>query len=164
MHTDMPVRYLGESLVQRCRRIWWTVYILDREMTTLMGLPQEINDNDVHSPLPTFLGSVQRTETLNMQIKLSRIIAEINSSVYTSCPFVTFANLSGRKAIYGIDGRLNTNFLLSTKTALASIASLADELRQLLPIPMDKAVSGISRLTAYIHSLYHQVGRHSHGL
>ncbi|KAH8807875.1 Zn(II)2Cys6 transcription factor [Xylogone sp. PMI_703] len=138
MHTDMPIRYLGEALVQRCRKIWWTVYILDREMTSLMGLPQAINDNDVQTPLPTFLGSVQRTQTLNIQIKLSRIIAEINST------------------IYGIDGRLNTQFLLSTKSTLASIANLADELRQLLPMPLDKSVSGVSRLTAYIHILYHQ--------
>ncbi|RFU34083.1 hypothetical protein B7463_g2248, partial [Scytalidium lignicola] len=138
MHTDMPIRHLGEALVQRCRKIWWTVYILDREMTSLMGLPQAINDNDVHAPLPTFLGSVQRTQTLNLQIKLSQIIADINST------------------IYGIDGRLNTQFLLSTKAALASMANLADELRHLLPMPLDKTISGVSRLTAYIHILYHQ--------
>lgn len=80
MHTQMPVEYLGEAMVQRCRKIWWTVYILDREMTSLLGLPQSINDDHVNALLPSFAGSIQRTAAINMHIKLSRIIAEISSS------------------------------------------------------------------------------------
>ncbi|KAJ4410388.1 hypothetical protein N0V91_001872 [Didymella pomorum] len=49
MHTDMPVMNLGEAVVQRCRKIWWTIFILDRHMTALMGLPQSIRDEDVSS-------------------------------------------------------------------------------------------------------------------
>lgn len=80
LHTQMPIEYLGESFVQRCRKIWWTVYILDREMTSLMGLPQSLNDDHVNALLPTFPGAGQKTAGIGMQIKLSRIIAEINSS------------------------------------------------------------------------------------
>ncbi|KAJ9363407.1 Zn(II)2Cys6 transcription factor [Paecilomyces variotii] len=138
MHTDMPVQYLGERLVQRCRKIWWTVYILDREMTSLFGLPQSIRDDHLHNQAPTSMVSAQRTAALNMQIKLSRVIAGINET------------------IYGPDGRLNTSFLLSTKSALASVAGLADEMRRMLPIPLENSASGISRLAAYIHLLYHQ--------
>jgi hypothetical protein len=78
MHTQMPIEYLGESMVQRCRKIWWTVYILDREMTSLMGLPQTLNDDQINTLLPTFPGSMQRTAAIGMHIRLSRIIAEIN--------------------------------------------------------------------------------------
>ncbi|KAM5344402.1 hypothetical protein ACJ41O_012939 [Fusarium nematophilum] len=56
MHTDMPHEHLGEQKVERSRRIWWTVYVLDREMTSLMGLPQSIHDDDVHPQLPHFSG------------------------------------------------------------------------------------------------------------
>ena len=79
MHTRMPVEHLGEKEVQRCRKIWWTIYILDREMTSLMGLPQSINDDHIHTELPVF-AEAQRTQSLHMHIKLSRIVAEINSS------------------------------------------------------------------------------------
>ena len=48
MHTDMPVDQLGDRIVERSRRIWWTVYVLDREMTSLMGLPQSVHDDDIH--------------------------------------------------------------------------------------------------------------------
>jgi hypothetical protein len=80
LHTQMPIEYLGESFVQRCRKIWWTVYVMDREMTSLMGLPQSLNDDHVNALLPTFPGAGQKTAGIGMQIKLSRIIAEINSS------------------------------------------------------------------------------------
>jgi proline utilization trans-activator len=80
MHTDMPVTDLGEPLVQRCRKIWWTVYILDRQMTSLMGLPQNIRDDDITCRLPSFSGSAQRAAALDMQIKLARIFAEISRS------------------------------------------------------------------------------------
>lgn len=80
MHTDMPVRHLGEPHVQRCQKIWWTVYILDRQMTSLMGLPQSIQDGDVHCRLPVYQGSPQRTASLDLHIKLARLIAEVNNS------------------------------------------------------------------------------------
>ncbi|KAJ5731592.1 uncharacterized protein N7483_006100 [Penicillium malachiteum] len=138
MHTQMPIEYLGEHTVQRCRKIWWTVYILDREMTSLMGLPQSLSDSHVDALLPEFPGSMQRTAGINMHIKLSRIIAEISGTVYA------------------IDGRLNRNFLLRTKSALASIARLADELHNTFPLHLDRTSSGVSRTSAYLHLLYHQ--------
>jgi proline utilization trans-activator len=80
MHTDMPVADLSEPVVQRCRKIWWTVYILDRQMTSLMGLPQNIRDDDITCRLPNFPGSAQRAAALDMQIKLARIYADISRS------------------------------------------------------------------------------------
>jgi proline utilization trans-activator len=80
MHTDMPVQNLGRPLVQRCRKIWWTVYILDRHMTSLMGLPQSIRDGDITCQLPDFMNSAQQVAALKMQIKLARIYAEIARS------------------------------------------------------------------------------------
>lgn len=79
MHTNMPAEDLGHNLVQRCGKIWWTIYILDREMTSLMGLPQSINDRNVQTQLPTFADPTE-TMSLRMHIKLSQILAEVNSS------------------------------------------------------------------------------------
>lgn len=59
--------------------------------------------------------------------------------------------------MYGADGRLNSKFLLSIKEILASIAGLADELRDAFPLQLGNAISGISRTYAYLHLLYHQV-------
>ncbi|KAK2040798.1 fungal-specific transcription factor domain-containing protein [Colletotrichum somersetense] len=62
MYTDMPVMDLGSGPVQRYRRIWWTVHVLD--------------------PANDFSGSAHRTAALSMQIKFARIIANISSTVY----------------------------------------------------------------------------------
>ncbi|TKW49897.1 Proline utilization trans-activator, partial [Colletotrichum tanaceti] len=138
MHTDMPVMELGPGLVQRCRKIWWTVYVLDRQMTSLMGLPQSTLDEGVYCQLPSYPGSAHRTAGLSMQIKFARIIAEISSTVY------------------GANGRLNKKFVLSTKAVLQSIVSVADELRTSFPLYADERFDGISRLSAHLHLLYYQ--------
>lgn len=155
MHTQMPIEHLGENMVQRCRKIWWTVYILDREMTSLMGLPQSLSDDHVNTLLPAFPGSVQRTATIGIHIKLSRIIAEINSSECNH-PSQTRHSSHHILAVYAIDGRLNRNFLVRTKSALASIASLADELRGAFPLHLDRTINGVSRTSAYLHLLYQE--------
>jgi hypothetical protein len=140
MHTDMPVQHLGEALVQRCRKIWWTIYVLDRQMTSLMGLPQSIQDSQIHPQLPSFPGSPQKVVALSMQIRMCQIIAEINSTVY------------------GADGRLNRKFLLRTKAALASTTDLAGDLQRSFDLQLEKStISGVSRMSAHLHLLYHQV-------
>jgi hypothetical protein len=151
----MPVEDLGHDTVQRCGKIWWTVYILDREMTSLMGLPQSINDRYVQTQLPTFSDQAE-TVSLEMHIKLSQIIAEVNSSK-THLSLLLLISSNSLIEVYAIDGRINRTFLLSTKAALANIASLADELREAVPLHLDREVSGVSRTSASLHLLYHQV-------
>ncbi|OTA61629.1 Zn(II)2Cys6 transcription factor [Hypoxylon sp. EC38] len=138
MHTDMPIHHLGEHLVERSRRAWWTAYVLDREMTSLLGLPQSVVDDDIHPQLPSFAGSTQRSAALNMQIKLSRLTATIN------------------RTVYGIDGKLRSKFLRATKSVLADIAGVADELQHTFPLHLDNGITGLSRASANLHLLYHR--------
>lgn len=160
MHTDMPVVDLGERFVQRCRRIWWTVYILDRQMTSLMGLPQSIRDENISCQLPVLPGSPQRTAALSMQIKLSRVLDEINNSTFMMLLFFFSSvanNITYWLAIYGTKGRLRKKFVISIKAVLEGIASLAVELRQSFPLQADDRFGGISRMPAHLHLLYYQV-------
>ncbi|GFF98802.1 uncharacterized transcriptional regulatory protein C3C7.04 [Aspergillus udagawae] len=60
-------------------------------------------------------------------------------------------------AVYGPDGRLNRRFLLKTKSALGSTIDLADEICKSFDLRLDEAsVSGVSRVSAHLHLLYHQ--------
>lgn len=86
MHTDMPIGDLGIHAVERCRKIWWTVYILDRQMSSIQGLPQSIDDRFVQAIPPSFSGSPEKARTLGMHIKLCRSIAEISSSKCSQIP------------------------------------------------------------------------------
>jgi hypothetical protein len=107
-----------------------------------MGLPQSVHDDDIHPQLPHFDGSAQRVAALHMQIRLCRSIASVG------------------RGVYGVNGRLNKKFLLSTKKVLENIAGLADELQQQFPLGVDKAINGVSRVAGYLHTLYHQVISH----
>lgn len=80
MHTNMPIDHLGGEALQRRRRIWWTVYILDRQMTSLMGLPQSIEDNQIYHELPLFPESPHKVTALSIEIKMCQIIADVNRS------------------------------------------------------------------------------------
>lgn len=82
MHTDMPSEHLGDALIQRCRKIWWTIYVLDRQMTSLVGLPQSIRDNQLHHQLPSFPESSQKVIALRLLIKMCQIMEEINNSMF----------------------------------------------------------------------------------
>ncbi|KAH7075944.1 Zn(II)2Cys6 transcription factor [Paraphoma chrysanthemicola] len=138
MHTDMPVADLGDATVQRCRKIWWTVYILDRQMTSLMGLPQNIRDDDITCRLPSFPSSAQRGAALDMQIKLARVYAEIS------------------RTVYGVQGRLRKRFVISMKAVLDNLTTLAQDLRHSFSLHPDDRFGGISRMPAHLHLLYYQ--------
>lgn len=81
MHTDMESQHVQGSYAQRCRKIWWTIYVLDRQMSATMGVPLAIRDEDISAGLPSFPGSSRKAMALELQIKLSRVIAQIFNSM-----------------------------------------------------------------------------------
>lgn len=137
MHTDMPTDLLGEATVERARRCWWTAYLLDRELTSLGGMPVSIHDEDLcFSLLPRGSGR----DSLRMHIELARVLAYIT------------------KTVYGADGRLDRRFLASTKRALEKLAGLADALHEEFPLPLDPASTcGVDRIAACLNLRYNQV-------
>ena len=86
MHTDMQSQHIPEHHVRRCRNIFWTVYILDRQLSSLMGLPTSIRDEDISAELPYDPSKSQKAMALDIQVKLSRVIAKIaNSEILLAC-------------------------------------------------------------------------------
>lgn len=81
MHTDMRSLHLEEHVVERCRECWWTVYILDRHMTSLQGVPITLSDDDISAVLPKFSGSTRKSLALSLHVKLSRAEAVILQSM-----------------------------------------------------------------------------------
>ncbi|THY14499.1 hypothetical protein D6D00_09772 [Aureobasidium pullulans] len=136
MHTDMQSQHIPEHHVRRCRNIFWTVYILDRQLSSLMGLRTSIRDEDISAELPYDPLKSQKAMALDIQVKLSRVIAKIANNVY------------------GPEGRLDVRYVANTKDALKDIASVTDQLHRSFDIMHD---AGVSRLAAYLHLLHHQV-------
>jgi proline utilization trans-activator len=81
MHTDLPPGTFGDSQIERARHIWWTAYILDRELSSLMGLPVQLADENIHAKFPSMQSSEQ-AKGLGLHIKLCRIVAQVVSSKF----------------------------------------------------------------------------------
>lgn len=96
LHTDMQDRHIPEETVQRARKIWWTVHLLDRQLSSLQGLPLAMRDTDISAELPSFQGSVQNVSILNIHLQLSSILAMIVTSSWSP---PSFRRSSTRKAL-----------------------------------------------------------------
>lgn len=80
MQTDMHDSGLDEAHIQRCLNAFWTVYILDRQMSSLMGVPLALKDSEISSQLPTFPAAPQKSMALQLHVRLSKTIAQILNS------------------------------------------------------------------------------------
>lgn len=85
MHTDMRNRQCSDAVRARYRAIWWTVYILDCHMSSILGVPQSLAAHDVFAELPTSLASGQDLEALGLHVKLAKATSTILRSKYRPC-------------------------------------------------------------------------------
>lgn len=79
LHREMVYADLAEAEVQRRRAVWWTIYILDRKFSSLMGAPISIQDEDITVPLPNSGHNAHTTEALRVHVNLSRLLARVLS-------------------------------------------------------------------------------------
>ncbi|EEU42724.1 uncharacterized protein NECHADRAFT_23362, partial [Fusarium vanettenii 77-13-4] len=93
-------QYLDEKYVQRCRLVWSTLYILERNMASLLGVPLLIAEEYISTPYPICPRNKQRTNTLEIQIKISKILSKIHLSVY------------------GTEGQLDSRYLDATRSCI----------------------------------------------
>ena len=61
-------------------KLWWTVYILERRLSTLMGVPPLLNDDeDINVPLPDqieCLSDKPVKTVLTLHVKLAQIMGK----------------------------------------------------------------------------------------
>ncbi|KAL9584292.1 MAG: hypothetical protein Q9203_004724 [Teloschistes exilis] len=138
LHTDIKNRHKSEPERERCREIWWTVYILDCHLSSLMGAPIAIGEQDISVQLPSFGGVAQKSLALSIHVKLAKTTTLI------------------LRTVYGEEGRMDRRFLASIKAALKCLASVNDERNSGFPLDLKKSSSSISRLSAYLHLFHHQ--------
>lgn len=80
LHRERPTQEEWPApLAERCRRVWWTVFILDITISSSTGTPISIRNEDVTTALPVREDSAQNA-ALHTHVKLSSIIAFISKS------------------------------------------------------------------------------------
>ncbi|ETS84810.1 hypothetical protein PFICI_02835 [Pestalotiopsis fici W106-1] len=138
MHTEMRSPYLNKDYVERCRTVWWTIYVLERQITSLLGVPPGIAEESISTPFPELPGQTQKLIALRIQVQLSQILAKIDQTVY------------------GRDGKLDGRYIGATQLVLRDIAEVTQRLESSLDLHANEAMSGISRVSAHLHLQLHQ--------
>ena len=80
-HTNIQSRHHSKSVNERCREIWWTVYVLDCHLSSLMGVPLALEEQDISAQLPSFSGFSQKSLALSIHVRLAKITTLIPRSV-----------------------------------------------------------------------------------
>ncbi|KAI1051995.1 hypothetical protein LB506_003620 [Fusarium annulatum] len=138
IHTEMQSDSLDAAYVQRSRHMFWTLYILERQLISLLGLPLSIADETISARFPDFPGQPQKLEALNIHIDFCRVLAKINQTVY------------------GLEGKLDSRYLGATQSVLKSIATVTERLNKSFEIQASEGMAGISRISAHLHLMQHQ--------
>lgn len=72
IHTDIQTKHHSVSVTERCRKVWWTVYVLDCHLSSLMGVPLAMAEQDISAQLPTFAGSSQKSLALSIHVSVAK--------------------------------------------------------------------------------------------
>ncbi|RAL11793.1 Zn(II)2Cys6 transcription factor [Aspergillus homomorphus CBS 101889] len=137
LHTQLPEQELGHATVARCRNLWWTLYILDRQISSSLGLPMTVQDFDI-TTLVEISGPTPQDPTLSLQVRLSQMMSSILSRIYRA-----------EKTQIG-------RFLDVTSDILQKMAGLAEEIEKIFPAGFQDSMDTMPHETRYIILLYHQ--------
>ncbi|PWY87950.1 Zn(II)2Cys6 transcription factor [Aspergillus sclerotioniger CBS 115572] len=136
LHTQLPDAELGTKTVTRCQNLWWTLYILDRQVSFAVGLPMITQDCEISTLIRTPRDRSQAM-VFNLQVKLSQMLSSILATIYKT-----------EKTQLGA-------FLESTRNILQAMARLAKEIEEMIPGKFQR-MDSVSQETRHIVLLYHQ--------
>lgn len=85
LHKVMQPGVGSEQLIQRCRRLWWTVYMLDRRFSSSYGVPAALHDEDITVPVPTAgQGADEGAIARKLYVKICQLQGRVISSMHPS--------------------------------------------------------------------------------
>lgn len=76
LHTQLPEEDLGAATVARCRNLWWTLYIMDRHVSSSLGLPMTTRDREI-STLVNVPSWNHQELSFRLQVRLSGMLSFI---------------------------------------------------------------------------------------
>ncbi|KAE8378157.1 fungal-specific transcription factor domain-containing protein [Aspergillus bertholletiae] len=137
LHTQLPEQELGTATVARCRNLWWTLYIMDRHVSSSLGLPMTTKDSDISTLINTPSMDFHDI-AFSLQVRLSQMLSFILSTIYK-----TEKTQLGR-------------FLEITRNILQTMARHAEEIERMMQISFQSSMDNVPQEMRYIILLYHQ--------
>ncbi|RJE25094.1 hypothetical protein PHISCL_02565 [Aspergillus sclerotialis] len=155
-HMNLSSRVTDQHYLIRCQNVWWTVYVLERQISVLMGAPLSINDNDISASLPSFPDSPLKTAAAAIHVKLSQAFGQVVNGKASMSTLHLTMDPNSLVALYRESGHRRSTLVKSAQGVLQKVANVAPDLREYFPVPEQESMNGISRVTGYMNLLYHQ--------
>ncbi|KAF3051000.1 Transcriptional activator [Didymella keratinophila] len=89
LHQEVAGANLDETALEHRRRVWWSIYSLDRIVSVKSGNPLTIQDEDIGISMPSKLPSEPDycpAVVLRHYTELSRILGEVLTCIYRKTP------------------------------------------------------------------------------
>ncbi|KAH8811331.1 fungal-specific transcription factor domain-containing protein [Xylogone sp. PMI_703] len=137
MNRNSPPGSLDISENERRRRLWWTVYIIDRKLSMNMGAPLSIEAKDIDVPLP-----------------LEGDLGVSNSALILHCKLEMLEGMI-MNAGYGINSTFNKAFISGIEEVFSTMTKLAESFAGKFDLNSNHS-TGISRVAATLHLIYYQ--------
>ncbi|KAI2789435.1 hypothetical protein POX_d04924 [Penicillium oxalicum] len=137
IHRHVPEEFGGLELSKRCSTIFWVVYMLDREFSALIGAPSSIRDEDITVRLPAEVGSSVEHVNLTLHVRLSRLMAQILTTVY------------------GVGEEFDGALIQNTQSILNSMAQLSQDLTSFLSTNFHGLISRASKMAIRLVLAHH---------
>lgn len=159
LHTELPEDELGIKTVTRCRNLWRTLYVMDRHISSSLGLPMTTQDSDITASLNPNRNGSRHDATLNLHVKLSYLFSTILTC--KDHPFTLLSdetsNMDELIAIYRNDKTELHVFLEKTRSILQMMTVYARDIEEIVSPQPSNSVETMPKGTRYITLLYHQV-------
>ncbi|KAL2206858.1 hypothetical protein CC79DRAFT_1370256 [Sarocladium strictum] len=137
MNRELPEGSLDDSEYKRRRRVWWTIFIIDRKLNVVIGAPLSIHDEDVDISTPDELDLGVSNKSLNLHIKLAVLEGRVMSTAYR------------------INGRVDKAFIRGIENVFLTMVKLTEGFQGNLSIDTENP-RNISRTAATLHIMYYQ--------
>lgn len=88
LHLCIDSSHIPDADVREHRnRVWWTIYVLDRMVSSKIGLPTTISDEDISVVLPSTASRTHPEDftdssVLTAQVHLARVAGKMTKALY----------------------------------------------------------------------------------
>ncbi|USW58592.1 hypothetical protein Slin15195_G119110 [Septoria linicola] len=137
IHLHIPDDEFSPEFSKRCHKVWWVVYVLDRELSALMGAITPVADDNVTA----FVAPERQTSILDralmLRVRLSRLIADTCTTLYS------------------VDDRFGSSFVRNTTGILHRLAGVSHEIDGVMTTLNQPAKSETPHMLRRIMLSYH---------
>ena len=155
MNRETPLDSLSKSDCERRRRLWWTLYIIDRKLSINMGAPLSIADEVIDISLPSQKEHGVSNSALLIHIKLAIVEGQVMSGKMSFAAHYRKDSANKSEAVYGINSTLDKSYVTGVRKVILSMAKVAEDFTGDFEHCLNTV--RISRVAATLQIMYYQV-------